>query len=431
MENENNILLKSEEFQEIIGQAPAKIIRWGISVFFAIVVLILIVCSFVPYPDSLNGEITLITENPPVEIVAKSATEISYLKVKNNQKVKRGEFLGMLKNSASLEDIKYLKNQIQTEYYTWSKSKCEELDFSSKNLKLGSVTDSYNNFIVAFSKYLDFNANNFEHKKIEIKKIEIQKSEKLVSQYKNQELLKLQEYNLNKKQFQRDSMIFLKNMMSQSEFEKKKSFLINTKQRFQDAKILLAKEELNVIILRESLLAEEFNLVEKKNNLKRKLEVTYDFLKEKIREWESAFILTAPVTGKVVFTKIWSENRFVNFGEKIMTIIPIKSGEIEGHIEMQQNNIGELKLGERVNVKLKHFPYMEHGLVYGEVSSISSTAEENLFIVKVSFPSMLKSSYNKTLKFSQGMTGSAEILTEEISLLFHFIKPIKSLFKNN
>ena len=97
--------------------------------------LVLIVCSFVPYPDSLSGEIRLITENPPVEIVAKSATEISYLNVENNQIVKRGDFLGMLKNSASLKDIKYLKNHLQKESRSLLKIGTAELDLFNKKLK--------------------------------------------------------------------------------------------------------------------------------------------------------------------------------------------------------------------------------------------------------------------------------------------------------
>ena len=44
---------------------------------------------------------------------------------------------------------------------------------------------------------------------------------------------------------------------------------------------------------------------------------------------------------------------------------------------------------------------------------------------------MLAKHYGKTLKFSQEMTGTAEIITDDIRLLERFFNALKSIWKKN
>jgi len=44
---------------------------------------------------------------------------------------------------------------------------------------------------------------------------------------------------------------------------------------------------------------------------------------------------------------------------------------------------------------------------------------------------MLAKHYGKTLKFSQEMTGTAEIITDDVSLLERFLDPFKRIWKKN
>jgi HlyD family secretion protein len=46
-------------------------------------------------------------------------------------------------------------------------------------------------------------------------------------------------------------------------------------------------------------------------------------------------------------------------------------------------------------------------------------------------PDMLISNYGKQLKFSQEMTGTAEIITDDVRLLERFLNPIKSVWRKN
>ena len=44
-------------------------------------------------------------------------------------------------------------------------------------------------------------------------------------------------------------------------------------------------------------------------------------------------------------------------------------------------------------------------------------------------PKELKTTYKKELSFKSGMTGQAEIITEDIRLIERFVNPIKAVLK--
>ena len=51
MKNNKDIELRSEEVQEVMGQVPAWIVRWGITLLFLVVVALLVGSCFFKYPD--------------------------------------------------------------------------------------------------------------------------------------------------------------------------------------------------------------------------------------------------------------------------------------------------------------------------------------------------------------------------------------------
>ena len=89
---------------------------------------------------------------------------------------------------------------------------------------------------------------------------------------------------------------------------------------------------------------------------------------------------------------------------------------------------GKIKAGHAVNIKFDDFPDTQFGMVRGTVESISLVQSDEFYIVRVNLPDSLHTNYKKTLPFKQNMTGSAEILTDELPLAARIINPIKSLF---
>ena len=109
MEAGKEIELRSEEVQEVMGQIPAWIVRWGITILFIVVLVLLVGSYFFRYPDVITTEMTLTSRHPVAEVVARSSGKINELYVFNGQEVKMGAPLAVVENPARTEDVFRLK----------------------------------------------------------------------------------------------------------------------------------------------------------------------------------------------------------------------------------------------------------------------------------------------------------------------------------
>ena len=108
-EDTNNIELRSEEVQEILGEVPAWILRRGITLTAIIVVVILLGSAFFKYPDVITSSVVLTSTNPAISIVAKSSGRIQHLYINDNQYIDKGSYLAVIENSEKNHDVLYLK----------------------------------------------------------------------------------------------------------------------------------------------------------------------------------------------------------------------------------------------------------------------------------------------------------------------------------
>ena len=56
----DDIQLRSPEVQELIGHTPNGIIRYGIGIILAILIIILFICEFIPYQETISVPIKVI-----------------------------------------------------------------------------------------------------------------------------------------------------------------------------------------------------------------------------------------------------------------------------------------------------------------------------------------------------------------------------------
>ena len=109
LEEDKQIELRSEEVQEIMGQVPPWILRWGITVMAGLLALAFGLCWFFKYPQSLEAEVTLTTSTPPAELHARSSGQLAFVAVTDKQLVKAGEVLSMIRNTAEFRDMNELE----------------------------------------------------------------------------------------------------------------------------------------------------------------------------------------------------------------------------------------------------------------------------------------------------------------------------------
>ncbi len=149
-----------------------------------------------------------------------------------------------------------------------------------------------------------------------------------------------------------------------------------------------------------------------------------------ISEWEQKYLLSAPISGRVTYLQKFSKNQFINPNEAILSVVP-DNGRYIGKITLPVKGSGKVQPGQRVKIRLDHFPYQEYGTLEGIVGEVSLVPNEGNYLIAVSLNHQLKTSYNITIPFKQHLSGSASIITEDLSLLQRIFGHIIALFDKN
>lgn len=159
----------------------------------------------------------------------------------------------------------------------------------------------------------------------------------------------------------------------------------------------------------------------------------YQSLSSKLKEWEHAFVLKAPVSGQIVFGEHRTVNQYVRSGDNVFTVVPDETGKISGRILAPAIGLGKIEPGQQVNIKVDNYPFMEYGILSGSVLSISKipvVSEQGTFYpVNVDLPDKLVTNYNRELSYSLQMQGNAEIIIQNRRVIELLIEPLSSMFK--
>lgn len=148
------------------------------------------------------------------------------------------------------------------------------------------------------------------------------------------------------------------------------------------------------------------------------LNISVASLLNAILEWENSFLLVSPVEGKVAFLQPWKKNQNVEMNENMFVIIPSGTVQPIGKALLPMDGSGKVEIGQSAIIRLSAFPEQEFGFIKGKVTSISPVPDsENRYVLEISLPNGLKTTYGKELPPVKTMTGIATIVTKERSLL--------------
>jgi HlyD family secretion protein len=423
------IELRSNEVQEILSRPPKWIVRWGISIVFFVIIVIIGGSSFFKYPDIVSATIVLTTENPPAPIIAKSTGKIQNLFVVDNQSVSKDQMVGVIENPANYKHIENLKNWLGVIYKSLKDK--NELRSLNEELVLGDIQSVYANLTKNIDEYNRILKLDYHDKKIHLYRNELMKYDQYLDNLKNQKALLNKECDLSQRQYGRDSSMHSQDLISDSDFEKSQSLLISKKYSYEQTKTSITTAELQVENLHQNILELELQKEKQLSNQLLMIEELLENVQSSIDRWYYQYVLIASTDGNVTFNRFWNENQTVKAGETVLTVIPEDEGEIIGKVQLDFKGAGKVKAGQLANIQFENYPYMEFGMVRGEVMSISLAPDNDFYTAQIKLINGLKTFYDIELDFKQEMKGSAEIITEDFSLLRRIVRPINFMLKKN
>jgi len=426
------IELRSEPVQEILGTVPPWIIRWGITLFLIIIILIFVGSWFFKYPDFINAEIEVITQNPPAEIIARSTGKIEDFFINDKNHVVEGQKIAIIENPANSDEVFRLKedlDSIKPSILNGHGKKIHKFDYEQYN-NLGEIQSFYSLFLKSYLDYESFLKVDFYNQKIEA--LEEQVGDyRIFYDYSYDQRVTLQEdYDLAVKDYKRHKSLFESETIAEIELEQKKSEMLKKKSVFEASRAGLSDTKIKIGELKAQILDYQLQFQQDSSTFKLNLRESFDNLVSQIDIWEQNYLIRASINGIATFTRFWSENQNVVTGEKVVSIVPYDSTNIIGKMLMPIKGSGKVEVGQRVNIKFFNYPYMEFGMVKGVISNISTVPADNLYSVEVSLPNGLTTNYGIELNFNQKMKGVGEIITDDIRFIVRVIRPIRSLIQN-
>lgn len=420
-------ILYSDPVKEIMGNPPGKILRWGTTVLFLVLVLFILFAWLIRYPDTIPAPVEITTINPPVTLVTKITGLIKYLYVKEREKVTAGQLLAVMETTASMDDIELLKQTINTIKKPESLSSQLLPDFS----KLGELQVFYASFLKNLSDLNDYNVNDFYGSKITSLTDEINGIQEYIGRLIVKEKLYSENQKLEAKKYKRDSSLYAGKVIPESELERSYQSLIRVNIELQQVRLDHSAKSIEKAEKRQFLQDYRIKRLEEREKLISVLGESFLNLKAQVNIWENNYLLISPVDGIVSFTRFWSANQSVVKDEPVINVVPLETGNFLGRINLKMQRSGKVNPGQLVNIKLSGYPYLEYGMVRGVVKSKSLVPSGDSYIIEIDLPEGLTTLYGIKLDFTQNMQGIAEIITEDIRLLQKIVNPFRYLVSKN
>ncbi|MFS4581504.1 HlyD family type I secretion periplasmic adaptor subunit [Phaeobacter sp. C3_T13_0] len=139
--------------------------------------------------------------------------------------------------------------------------------------------------------------------------------------------------------------------------------------------------------------------------------------------------VTAPVDGVVQQVGVTTIGAVVQPGQELLVVVP-QSANLEAEVMVLNKDIGFVRTGHPVEVKVDSFPYTKYGTIIGNVTNVSGDAIEDerlglVYPARVKLERLEVDSGSETIALSPGMSVSAEIKTGDRRIIDYILSPLR------
>ncbi len=420
--------LRSDSVQEIMNYQPAWIIRYGTALFSIFFLLMFTGTFFISFPDIVKGTLKLSSYDMPKAIVAKTTGKITKLFVKENMVVQTNDILAYLEATANHDEVLALSRQLEEVEKEVSEGQYSKLSSLQKSnfTNLGELQPDFQQFQQSTIQLQTMLSNGFGSQKKDILEKELQNSKYSASKLNEQRQIYQRDFMLAEKDFATQQRLARQGIISINDLSKEESRMLSKQLALKQIESQIINNQAEQSAKTKELLELDKNLFEQKN-------YSFEGLKtlvSAVNKWKNTYILTASSSGSILFQTNIQENQVVLSNQEVFYIGNKKNNLPIGQIQIAQDNLGKVKVGQKVIIRFNSYPSEEFGTIDGVVEFISQIPEkDNSYLVKVKLPKGLKTTYDKQLSFRNGMLANADIITEDKSLaakiLYQFRKAVQ------
>jgi len=428
---------RSEEVADIIEKMPTKFGNVVSGIVIGLVILMFAFGWLIKYPDVLKGQITINARQSPIKFVAATAGDLILLHDNAGEKIKQGEYIALIKNSAKLEDVKLLDsllNQINIHQVNY----LQHRHFFPENIEVGELNNKYFLFLNALYQFLDYTIQQPFEKQRGINEKMLATQQKLMNQLHDDYQREKQKYTTTLSLYKKNAVLFADSVISKADFEKAIISTLSTEQEFKSVDKQITNTDYQISDAANKLQLLAIQKLEKERELAIDLFNTYYELQDNISQWEHKYVFVSPINGQIDFLNFLKTNDYVQTGQELFKIVPDES-EMIGQVFLPEQGSGKVIEGQEVLIKLDNYPYTQFGSIKGRVKNISLATNQqtlsnaqnkiNAYLVVVTLPNGLYTNYGTTLTFHFEAKGTAEIITDNRRLIERLFDNLKYKLK--
>lgn len=429
-DKKKEIELRSDIVHEMLSKPPGWTIRWGSTVIILLLIGVVLLSAFIKYPDVIQGEVQITTENPPLRFASYSGGKIISILKKENETVKKGERIIVIENPTEESHINSLKSYLKKiDSVFISPNKPNLIPMPDSSFLIGDLQQEFNSLTTSITDLNSLVMDNFYTKKVG-------NLEKQTKQYRALISLNQKQYMLSQKglenataKYNAQKQLYQQGAISKMDYLKEDDIYMQAQKQVQEAEKTQVQNQITLTDYEKQLNEIVFDRENKIRQLTLSAKQHLNNLQNQLTNWQRSYTVQSTQDGNISFLKPLSIGQYVKQNEELFAIVPMQQSYI-ARISLPSANTGKIKEKQGVNIKLANFPYIEFGQLTGIVKTISSIPDEKgNYRVDVLLPNGLKTSYSKQIDYKPEMGGNAEIVTENHSVLDRVFNKFRALIR--
>ncbi|MEZ4988135.1 MAG: HlyD family efflux transporter periplasmic adaptor subunit [Saprospiraceae bacterium] len=408
---QEDIDIRSEEIQEILGTPPPWIVRWGllfVLVFFVMMVWLLYVW---PYPETETTIVRIKREEPEVELAVLQSGRIDKILVQSEDTIKAGQAILTLQASGNYEDVFYLENLLAS---------LEKMGDSAlvnmvlpNDLVLGELQEEMYTFTGRQTEARNILEGRLSQMSIdEIKQaIKLEETQINSDRRRKQQLeAELQSYI---EIYIREDNLYRSGRGDFSELRRAETNKNQWERFVQDAETTIKTRLANIRFLRNQLENSATVTQETKKEAINRLREAFESLKTSVEQWQQHYTLLSPIPGVAVLDDV-KEKEYVNKDQRLAIVIPSSVSNLIGKASLDLDKSGQVKEEQKVLVDFYNFPAQQYGAVEGVIDvKHKIVTKDDKVLLDIRFPEGLTTNKGRQLAVGQNMAGKMTIIIEE------------------
>ena len=427
MPNRNkDSIIRSEDVQEILSTPPHTLLSVGSSVIGGILLVLFIGCFIFKYPDTITCTVTITKIEPPVWIVAKTSGRLQELYAQDGQHVNAGDVIAVIENPANTQDVLKLDSILSVLFENG-----EGINLHLEDAHLGSIQNAYTTLAKAITDYNNYVNNNLYNQRIAAEEAQLKPYSDYVKSIEKQVDYSQRIKYLSGENYQREKTLHGKGLTSTSDLESTEQSLLSSNMSAEQIRSSLANAKIQMAQIYNTISDLKLQKEQERQQQETRLWSAWEGTRTAIREWKQAYMLQSPIDGTVSYNNLWKINQNINSGDKAFSIISNSKVQSIGKAKIPVAGSGKVKIGQRVNIQLDGYPYLEYGFLTGCITSVALMPDEDIYTATFELQNSQTTSYGKAIRQTGDLSGVGEIITDDLSLAERIIGPLKYLLHRN